>query len=123
MATGSYDHPSFLARQQLFVGRTTAGANGTNCQTGWASAMRVRTVTATVITAGTATDTVVFLNGTTSVGQIVFGTQAALTVVTSSDVNSTVAVGTTFSYKNGADATRVVAVVYEATLDPAATWV
>ena len=123
MAQGNYDHPSYLTRQQIFLGRTVAGANGTSCQIGFpVSNMRIRTVGLNVVTAGTATDTVTFQAGTSSIGSLVMPNPAANTVVVSTDLNFTLAQGTNFNVKNGADATRVVSVVLEAYIDPASTW-
>lgn len=122
MAQGAYDHPTYLTRQMLMLGRTTAGANGTSCQVAFPSAMRIRNVAVMVITAGTSTDTVTIQNGTTSIGNIVLGTGAALTTATSSDLNSTLAVGTSLNIKNGTDATRVIQVTAEAHLDQGASF-
>lgn len=125
MATtqGNYDNPSYLVRQQIVLGRTTAGANGTSCQFAFpVSSMRVRAVGVTVITAGTSTDTMTFQNGTASIGSLVIGTGAAMTVSTSSDLNAALTAATAFNVKNGTDATRVVSVVAEMHIDPAASW-
>lgn len=125
MATtgGNYDNPSFLVRQQLILGRTTAGSAGTGCQFSFpVSNMRVRAIALTIITAGTSTDTMTVQAGTTSIGAIVIGTGAAMTVTTSSDINGTVTNGTALNLKNGTDATRVVSAVAEVHLDPAASW-
>lgn len=123
MAQGNYDHPSYLTRQQIFLGKSVAGASGTSCYFGApASNIRVREVAVTVITAGTATSTLTIQNGTSSVGNIVVGTQAAGTVLVSGDCNTTVAQGTSLNVKNGADAVVVFQAVAEAYIDPASTW-
>jgi hypothetical protein len=120
---GNYDNPSFLVRQQIFLGRTIAGASGTSCQIAFpVSNMRIRAVALNVITAGTTTDTYTVQAGTTSIGQIIIGTGAANTVTTSSDLNTILTNGTTLNIKNGTDATKVVSVTVEAHIDPAAVW-
>lgn len=127
MGQGNYDHPSYITRQQICLGKTTAGANGTSLITALSpvSNMRVRAVSATVITAGTsagAGNCAIILNGTTSIGQINLGTSAAGTVVASSDLNTTISSGTALAIKNGTDATGVCQVTVEAHLDPSTTW-
>jgi hypothetical protein len=124
MAQGNYDHPSYLTRQQFLLGRTVAGAAGTNCYFATpASNWVVRKVSAIVVTAGTSVTTNTILNGTTSIGTIaVTSAAAAGSVFTSADLNTLITAGTAISFKNGTDATCVVQVVAEANLDVAATW-
>ena len=54
LQTGAYDNPSYLTRQQIVLGQTTAGANGTSLITSLSptSGVRVRNASAIVVTAG-----------------------------------------------------------------------
>ena len=126
MATsqGPYDHASYLTRQNVYLGRTTAGAAGTNCQMGFpVSNMRIRAVAYTVITPTTSVSTMTILAGTGSIGTIVLTSAgAALTVSTSADLNTTIAQGTTLSIKNGTDATGVGSITVEYSIDPASVF-
>lgn len=121
---GAYTHPSYLTRQQINLGKSTAGASGTSCYFSTpVSNFRVRNVAAIVQTAGTSVTTNTILNGTTSIGTIVVTSAApAGSVFTSGDLNATVTSGTALSFKNGTDATCVVQVVAECYLDPSAVW-
>jgi hypothetical protein len=123
MAQGNYDHPSYLTRQMVQLGRTTAGATGTSAYFGAVSNFVVRKVALTVQIAGTAATTSTVLSGTTSIGTIAITSAAvAGTVFTSADLNTLVTAGNALSIKNGADATHVVQAVAEAYLDVQATW-
>ncbi len=128
MGQGPYDHPSYLTRQQIVLGPTTAGAAGTSGHIAFNSPMRIRQVTACVAVAGTIGTNVAALimaNGTNIVsGTIAFGT-AGNTIAalgTSADLNYTLPVGQVLSVKNGADATATTRVVVEAYLDQAGSW-
>jgi hypothetical protein len=144
MAQGAVDHPSYITRQQIGLGVSTAGANGTSGGKAFISAMRVRKIAAVVRTAGTSAGNAVNLlcigtcytgmstgaigtalttnTGTTTIGTLTLGTATALSVATSSDFNTTVAAGSVIAYKNGTDATGVYDVDMECYLDPSATW-
>jgi hypothetical protein len=146
MAQGNYDHPSYLARQAINLGISTAGANGTSGGISFISDMRVRKVAATVRTAGTSAaagnaciltyvGTVVTgyatgligtalttTTGTTALGTIALGSTAAYTVTTSSDFNTKLVAGGTLIMKNGTDATGVYNPVVEMYIDPQGTW-
>lgn len=126
MGQGPYDHPSYLARQQICLGRTTAGASGTSILYTFPSAMRLRTVTCGVITAGTtatAASGIVLQNGTAIVsGTLSLSTNVKGVFATSGDLNYTIPAGGTLSIVNGADATFVGIVNLEAHLDPGASW-
>jgi hypothetical protein len=146
MAQGNYDHPSYITRQQLQLGATTAGANGTSGGFGFVSDMRLRKAALTVRTAGTsagAGNGVIFLcvgtaisgfgsgagftlttnTGTTTIQAITaLGSSAAGSVVTTPDMNTTIKAGSVLYMKNGTDATGVAQVTVEAHLDPTATW-
>jgi tellurite resistance protein TehA-like permease len=121
---GAYDHPSYITRQQIFLGRTIAGAAGTSCQVGFpVSAMRIRNIAFNVITANTSVTTNTVLAGTTSIGTIVVGSAAAVnSVSTSGDLNYTLAQGTVLSIKNGTDATGVGSIMVECAIDPASVF-
>lgn len=126
MGQGNYDHPSYLTRQQIVLGQTVAGANGTSLQTIFNSQMRIRNVSGCVTVAGTVGTNVrdIIFSGTTALGTITYGTNGVNigATGTSGDLNATIPVGTVLAVKNGADATGVTQVVLEAYLDESATW-
>lgn len=131
MGQGPYDHPSYLARQQIILGRTTAGAAGTSVRYTFPSAVRLRTVTCGVVTAGTVVGTgvgagaagITLQNGTTIVGGTLnLSTNAAGVFATTGDLNYTIPAGGTFAVINGTDATFVGIVGLEVHLDPGASW-
>lgn len=146
MAQGDYIHPSYLTRQQINLGLTTAGANGTSGGISFVSDMRLRRAALTVKTAGTSATTgngvILLCVGTCVTG---FGTGAGFTLTTSTgtttiaaitalssstagstalvaDMNTKIVAGSVVYMKNGTDATGVASVVLEANLDPLATW-
>lgn len=127
MATGPYTDPSFLVRQQIVLGPTTAGAAGTSCHIAVpVSNLRIRNMAATVGVAGTIGTNVqaILFAGTSAIGTCAFGT-AGNTIgatVNSGDMNATVSAGTVLALKNGADATAVTRVVIEAHIDPAGSF-
>ena len=125
MGQGSYDHPSYITRQQIALGRTTAGASGVSIQAAFPSAMRLRTVTASVVTAGTtasAASGFIIKSGTTALGTISLSTNIAGVVASLADVNAIIPTGTVLSVTNGADATVVGYLTAEMYLDQAASW-
>lgn len=144
MAQGNYDHPSYLTRQALILGATTAGASGTSGSFSFISDMRVRKFSAAVRTAGTTTgaasavaliyigtsvsgynlNPVVLTTVTTTatVGTLTLGTSVANAVSTSTDMNALLKAGGLLQMKNGTDATSVASVVLEAYIDPAGQW-
>lgn len=130
MAQGPYDHPSYLTRQNLCLGRTIAGAAGAM---NWSpqSQIVIHRFTASVVTAGTVVGTgvgaagacVSLRNGTAIVsGTIALSTNAAGVFGTTADLNYTVPAGGTLSVVNGTDATLVAYCNVEYNLDSAATW-
>jgi hypothetical protein len=127
MASGNYDHPAFLAREIINMGRTTAGANGTSAGMAFPYAMRLHGIAALVTAAGTSTGSghrVDILVGTASVGQLPLGTATVNSVVLgTSDLNVLVPPGVGVFLRNGTDATGVAAVTIDATMDAGATWV
>lgn len=142
MATqqGAYDNPSYLTRQQIVLGVTTAGANGSSLLTPLSptSAIRVRNAAAVVITSGSSSTTgaqVIFGcvgtctqfgttgvgtvgTATTTLGTIALGTSTVGVVATSGDLNVTINQGAYIYCKNGTDATEVARVILEAHIDP-----
>lgn len=128
MAQGQYDHPSYITRQQLCLGATTATASGTSGHRIFNSAMRFRQAVGAVAVAGTIGTNVaalIFCNGTVVPnGTIAYGTGGNTigALATSGDMNVTLAAGNVLAIKNGADATATVNVTIEAYLDPAASW-
>ena len=143
-AQGNYDHPSYITRQAIGLGVTTAGANGTSGGRAFISDMRYRKGAAVVKVAGTSTGNVVnvvvvgtmvtgYINGllgtalTTSTGTntmmtITLGSSTAYSVTTSTDCDTKVTAGSVIFLKNGTDATGTADVTLEAYLDPGATW-
>lgn len=128
MAQGNYDHPSYLTRQQIVIGPSTAGASGTSCHIAFNSQMRIRQIYQTVAVAGTIGTNVgmiVFGNGTAvPSGTQAFGTAGNTigAVVASSDLNYTLPAGQVLAFKNLTDATATQRYTVEAYLDPASTW-
>ena len=118
--TGGYDNASYLTRQQIKLGKTVAGSNGTSCYNGFpVSNMRLRTLAATVVVPGTATAAALtILAGTSSIGSIVLGTAATGTVRATTDLNYTLVQGTALSFQNAGDATFVAEVIGEMHIDP-----
>lgn len=141
-ASGAYDHPSYLVRQQIGLGASTAGANGTTGSRSFLSDMRVRKGSAVVRTAGTSVGAGNSLNvvcvgtvvtgyltgnvgtglttttGTNTVLTIALGSTAAYTVTTSTDCDTMVKAGSVLFLKNGTDATGVADMTLEMYLDP-----
>lgn len=143
MATsqGPCDHPSYIVRTQIFLGKTTAGANGTSQTYAPTNNMRLRNVSAVVVTSGTSSGAgnqvivgcvgtcTTFTTGvgtqgtgTTTLGTVVLGSSTAGSVGTSGDLNVVVNAGSFVYLKNGTDATGVANVAIEAHVDPLATW-
>lgn len=142
MGQGAYDHPSYITRQQIHVGRSTAGANGTSMITGFPNTVRARNVSAAVVVAGTSATSghqaLLYLlgtgttytsagvgtqvTGTTSLGVIVLGTSSVGQVGTSGDLNATVNQGSILFAKNGTDATGTYELTVSLHLDPSASW-
>ncbi len=128
MGQGNYDHPSYITRQQIVLGPTTATASGTSCHIAFNSQMRIRQAVSCVAVAGTIgtnVGAILFGNGTNIVsGTIAHGTAGNTigALATSADMNYTLPAGQVLSVKNFADATGTVRVTLEAYLDPAASW-
>lgn len=145
MAQGNYDHPSYLTRQAIGLGVSTAGANGTSGGRSFISDMRVRKAAVTVRTAGTSSGagnsaillyvgtmvtgfstgagfTLTTATGTNTIGTVALGSGAAYVVTTSSDFNTRLVAGGVILQKNGTDATGVYDVNLECYLDPGASW-
>ena len=145
MAQGNYDHPSYLTRQTIGLGVSTAGASDTSGGRSFISDMRVRKMSVTVRTAGTSSGagnsanvlcigtmvtgfgtgagfSLTTSTGTNTVGTVALGSTTALTVTTSTDMNTRIMAGSILALKNGTDATGVYDVTLEAYLDAEATW-
>jgi hypothetical protein len=146
MAQGNYDHPSYLTRQSLNLGATTAGNAGSSGSITFISDMRVRKMAASVRVAGTSAGagnsanlmyvgTIVTgyatgligtglttTTGTNTVGTIALGSTAAYTVTTSTDMNTKLVAGGVLFIKNGTDATGTVNMTLEAYIDPQGQW-
>lgn len=125
MGQGSYDHPSYLARHWQHFGRTSAGAAGTSIRHTPPFAIRVRSVTAGVVTAGTvagAAAGIVIQQDGTAKGTITLSTNVAGVFGTVGSLDFTVPKGGTLAFVNGTDATFVADVSAEYHLDPSTTW-
>lgn len=141
MSQGNYDHPSYIARQQLSFGNTTIGASKTDQMfTAPASAVRIRACSAMVNVAGTGAATLALFaigTGTTftsagvgttftttsTIGTATLSTSAAGTVVAiSTDANLTINSGARLVSITGTDAALQAKVFAEAYVDPASTW-
>lgn len=143
MSQGPIDHPSYLTRQQIFLGKSVAGSGGTSCTFATpTSNLRVRNLTAVVVTAGTSAGTghkaVIQVvgtcttsanqaNGTASTGTTVLATltlssAAANAVATTGDLNVTLNAGAVIQAINGTDVTGVYNLVAEGYIDPLSTW-
>lgn len=120
MASGPYDHPSYLTRQVLsFV--ATAGANGTSDTKILPWDVDVHQLSAVVVTAGTTAGATVFLlSGTTTVANstITNGTSTAGSIGTTGDLATKITAGTLISLKNGTDATGVARCTLEYNINP-----
>lgn len=124
MASGPYTDPNYLVRQQVSVGRTLAGAASTTLRYSPLTAVRLRNVAVTVVTAGTvagAAAGIVVLNGTTALSTISLSTNIAGVVGTSGDLNTAIAAGGVINFANGTDATFIGHVVAELHDDPIAS--
>lgn len=143
---GNYDHPSYLTRQVIGMGATTAGANGTSGTMSMISDMRIRKAAVTVRVAGTSsgagnqvmllcigtsyqgygtlggTNTLSTNTTTATLGTCALGSSTANTVATFADMDARIVAGSILALKNGTDATGTAEVRMEAYLDPAATW-
>lgn len=143
MAQGNYDHASYLTRQSIYLGKTTAGANGTSQLAVLPNNMRLRNAIAVVNTAGagatTGSQIIVGVvgtctqfgitgvgtvgTGTTTLGAIVLGTSTANSFATSGDLNVCINAGSVVYLKNGTDTAAVGSVTLEAHVDPLGSWV
>lgn len=145
-AQGNYDHPSYLTRQAIGLGVTTAGASGTSAGRSFISDMRLRKASACVRVAGTSAaggnavsilcvgtylsgyatgliGTALTTNtGTNTLATIALGSSTAYSVTTSTDMDVNIKAGAVLLLKNGTDATGTADITLEAYLDPSATW-
>lgn len=131
MSQGNYDHPSYIVRQNLPLGKTSAGAAGTSILYSPQSAMRLRSMTASVFTAGTVVGTGVgaagvavnvFVGSAITGGTVSLSTNAKGVFGTTGDLNYAVPAGGTIGIVNGTDATFVATVQLEYHNDPVGTW-
>lgn len=145
-AQGNYDHPSYLTRQQIGLGVSTAGASGTSGGRAFISDMRIRKAVACVRGVGTSSGAgngvsilcigtyvtgyatgligtaLTTTTGTNTLATIALGSSAAFATATSSDMDVKIVAGSVLLYKNGTDATGTADVTVEAYLDSGATW-
>jgi hypothetical protein len=125
MGTGRYDHPAYLVPQWQHFGKTTAGAAGTSIRHTPPYAIRIKSVTAGVVTAGTvagAAAGIVIQQDGTAKGTISLSTNVAGVFGTAGGLDFTVPAGGTLAFVNGTDATFVADVSMEYKIDPAASW-
>jgi len=144
MASGSYDHPSYLTRQSIAV-TSSAGNATTMGYTSFISDMRIRKASCTVRVAGTSSGagnqvqllcigtyisgfgtgagTALTTNtGTNTLATFTLGSSTAASVTTSTDMNVRINAGAVLAIKNGTDATGVADLRLETYLDPEASW-
>lgn len=144
MASGSYDHPSFLTRQSISMAQAASAASTVSNYTSFISDMRLRKASNTVRVAGTTTGaasgvqliaigtyvsgfglTPVVLTtntGTNTLCLFTLGTNAIAAVSTSTDMNVRINQGCVLAVKNATDATVASEMRVEAYLDPQASW-
>jgi|SRR6185312_5191112 len=131
MARGNPTHPSYLTRQRIALGVSTAGNATVSGGTPVLWDIQVRTAMASARVAGTATGhqaqllcVGTFINGTTTttgtgtIGTVSLGTSAAYAVATSSDFQTKVLQGSTLLMKNGTDATGTYDLAAEVYISP-----
>ena len=131
MAQGNYDHPSYLTRQMFQIGRTVAGAAGTNATLFFSFPFQFRArqlvaVVGTVGTNSTAGSNLVYVSGTTTTtaGSVLTGTSTAGSVVVGTDMNATIPANSLCYIQNaGTDALQVNSLALHWHIDPAGTWV
>ena len=113
-AEHAYDHPAYLARMQMSLGKTTAGSGTTNCQAEFGKPIRIHNIVAYAVVAGTSTtNTLTVRADTTSIGLISPGSNSIGDVASSGQLDVTLASGTCFNLLGGTDATGVDAVTME----------
>lgn len=128
MAEGNYDHPSYITRQQTYVGITVAGNGGTSLPMTFPCSMRLRGIGYAVKTAGATAGAglnALLLTGTvtTTLLAMTVGTAAANTMFTSTDPNASVPAGSLMYFQNGTDTANVGSVVIMHHLDAVlGTW-
>lgn len=111
MATKSqrYDHPNCLVRRELHENNVTGVASTAMRRILFYQKTRIKAVHSLVITAGTnAAAGVDLLNGTTSVGAITHGTDAAGSINTSGALNSDIAANGYLEIKGKANSATMV---------------
>lgn len=145
MASGAYDHPSYLTRQTVSMAQAAGAASTIGGYTSFISDMRIRKASNTVRTAGTTTGAAsgaqliaigTYISGfgtgagvtlTTNVGTntlctFSLGTSVVASVQTSTDMNVRVVAGCVLAMKNATDATVASDTRLETYLDPEASW-
>jgi hypothetical protein len=145
MASGSYDHPSYLTRQSISMAQSAGAASTLSNYTSFISDMRVRKASNTVRVAGTTTGaasgaqliaigtyisgfgtaggTVLTTNvGTNTLATFTLGTSLAGAVTTSTDMNVRIVAGCVLAIKNATDATVSSDTRLEVYIDPEGQW-
>lgn len=104
MAGVDYSHPNCTVRRETHTGLITGIASTEYFQWLAFQKAKIRKVSYLVSVAGTADAAGIdFYNGTTSIGALTIGTGAANSVVTSTDLATTIAAGGRFAFKGKAN--------------------
>lgn len=124
--TNRYDHPTCATVQQAGAQNVTGIASTTFQKFFFHQKVKVLGIRSLVVTAGTnAAAGVDIYNGTTSVGDITHGTDAALSVNSSGDLNVTVDAGSFIDLRGKANSATMVnsyAVMYQVLPDDASAF-
>jgi hypothetical protein len=111
MAEGNYDHPTYITRQMVPLGKITATSLGTFAQSVYPMDIMFRGFSVLVDTAGPAAAamTAYSLNGTvtTSLAAVTIGTATAKSTFNSPDPNYLLPAGAQLYYVAGTDSTGV----------------
>ncbi|MBF0146370.1 MAG: hypothetical protein HQL84_09990 [Magnetococcales bacterium] len=115
----SYSDPDFQVRREHCAGEAGGAATTEYARFASFQKARLKKVHVVVTTAGTATDHGFDLySGTSSIGSITLGTNAAGNAASSAALNATMNAMGRFSVKSKADATGKAVVVYEYEVTP-----
>jgi hypothetical protein len=124
--TNRYDHPTCATVQQLTCNNVTGIASTTFQKILFHQKVKVLGIRSLVVTAGTNNAAGVDIyNGTTSVGSITHGTDAALSVNSSGDLNVTVDAGSFIDLRGKATSATMVnsyAIMYQVLPDDASAF-
>jgi|SRR5579859_17514 len=125
-AQGDYGHPAYLQRMSItspLIGGAATTTYYAYAPPSGVSAMRLRSASVLVTKVSTAAGTYTYYSGTTSIGKYTITSALAVgSIVNIADLNLTLAAGSTFGVVSGADAAGQEVIIFEAHVDPAATF-